>query len=349
MSLSSQRNPNILWIGVDQFRYDTVGANGNEICKTPNMDRIVERGVNFTNAHTPCSLCSPARASMLTGLYAFKHGMGTNCDMYVPLAKEITNPEMLLSNRLSELGYRLGWVGKSHIGMEKGPVDYGFKGMNVPGYGNIRAYPGFKKYIEGNRLNFEVRNTIFANANEKTPIGGLWDGPTESTPAHYLANYTDELIDQFAGGEHPFFLTCQFWGPHLTYLPSREFIGTHDRNMINPWPNFYDDLSTKAAHMRRTRDSHYRLRPTDWNGWREIVGLYYDFTSMIDFEIGRIIDHLEQNGLADDTLVIFTTDHGDMTGKIRIVPLHAILAIDVLDAKPNSKKDDDKEMPHYVG
>ena len=127
MVVTRKQKPNILWIGVDQFRYDTVGANGNAICKTPNMDRIAAAGVNFSNAYSPCSLCSPARASMLTGLYAFKHGMGTNCDMYIPLSTELNNPDMLLHKRLQESGYHLGWVGKSHIGTEKGPVDYGFE------------------------------------------------------------------------------------------------------------------------------------------------------------------------------------------------------------------------------
>ena len=117
--------PNILWIGLDQLRFDAPGCNGNPICWTPTIDRLASQGVNFTNAYTTCCLCTPARASMLTGLFAFKHGMGTNCDLYHALARELPHPEMLLHTRLQKLGYRCGFVGKWHVGTEKGPVEIG--------------------------------------------------------------------------------------------------------------------------------------------------------------------------------------------------------------------------------
>ena len=126
------RKPNILWIGFDQVRYDTIGANGNKICSTPNLDRLAAESINFSRAYTSCSLCSPARASMFTGQYAFKHGMGTNCDMYHSLSRELARPEELLHHRFLEAGYRCGFVGKWHIGTDKGPGDFGFDGMNLP-------------------------------------------------------------------------------------------------------------------------------------------------------------------------------------------------------------------------
>lgn len=307
--------PNILWIGLDQLRHDTPGCNGNTVCRTPTIDRLASQGVSFANAYTTCCLCSPARASMLTGLFAFKHGMGTNCDLYHALASELPHPEMLLHRRLQEVGYRCGFVGKWHVGTTKGPGDYGFEGMSLPGYGDIVHDKGFLDYLKSKGLSFgTVKNPIFGNPHNKTLLGGIWNGPTESTPSHYVADYTIDLLKQYAADKKPFFVNCQFWGPHPPYLPSPEYAGRHDRNAIKPWVNLDDDLEGKPAGVRRFREGFYRSLPKDWTGWRELVGLYYDYMSMIDQEIGRILEQLDHLGLADNTIVIVTADHGDMNG-----------------------------------
>ena len=305
--------PNILWIGVDQLRFDTPGCNGNSICRTPGIDRLAAGGMNFTNAYTPSSLCTPARASMFTGRFAFTHGMGTNCDMYHSLARELPDPDTLLHLQLRKAGYRCGYVGKWHVGAEKGPVDCGFEGMNVAGYGSIRAEAEFKDYLAAGGLEYSIRNPIYINAERKMMIGGVWDGPVESTPPHYLADRTIDMMAEYAAAGGPFFLTCQFWGPHAPHLPAGRFAGMHDRGAIWPWANFEDSFEGKPAFIRRMRDCFFRPDRKGWDDWREMVGLYYDFTAMIDDEIGRIMDKLYELGIADSTIVVFTTDHGDMT------------------------------------
>lgn len=307
--------PNILWIGVDQMRADTLGCNGNPVCQTPNLGRLADQGVNFSRAYTPCSLCSPARASMLTGLYAFHHGMGTNCDMYHSMAPELPRPEQLLHRRLKDLGYRLGYTGKWHVGTDLGPLDYGFEGMNLPGYGDLKQDPGYRRYLRDNDLSYgPPAKPIFGNPGQKTLLGARWNGPQESTPTYYLANYAINQLEEYAVGDQPFFLTCQFWAPHTPYLPSPEFSGLHDREAIQPWINFQDDYAGKPESIRRFRSDFYRSLPEDWPVWQELVGLYYDYTALVDAQIGRIMDRLEQLGLNEDTLVTFTSDHGDMTG-----------------------------------
>ncbi len=307
--------PNILWIGVDQMRFDTPGCNGNRLCRTPNIDRLAGQGVNFTNARTTCCLCSPARASMYTGRFAFRHGMGTNCDLYHSLARDLPEPDMLLHRRLAELGYRCGFAGKWHVGARLGPADYGFAGMSLPGYGDVKGTPAYEQYLSQAGLSYgAVKEPIFGNPGNKTLLAGKWDGPTASTPSHYLANYTMDMLEQFAGSKDPFLMICQFWGPHSPHLPSPEFAGMHDRAAIEPWVNFIDDYRDKPAGLRRFRSDFYRALPGDWAGWREIVGLYYDYAAMIDAQIGRILDRLERLGLAENTLVVFESDHGDMLG-----------------------------------
>ena len=307
--------PNVLFICVDQLRYDTLGCNGNQICQTPHLDKLAAEGVRFTRAYTPCSLCSPARASIFTGRYAFSHGMGTNCDLYHSLAAELTHPEMLLHTKLLDAGYRCGFQGKWHVGTKLGPCDYGFEGMNLGGYGNIRKDAGYIEYLASNSLTVDsVKQPIYTNPNNQTLCAGIWGGSTQSTPAYYLTEKTIEMLGDYSQTDQPFFLTCQFWGPHMPCLPTPEYYGRHDRADIKPWPNFRDDFTNKPDRLKRERRDFYRALPENWDGWQEIVGCYYDFMTMIDDQIGRILQKLDELQLSQNTVVIFTTDHGDMTG-----------------------------------
>ena len=297
------------------MRADTAGCYGNPLCETPNINRLADEGVLFENAYTPCSLCTPARASMLTGLFAFTHGMGTNCDMYHALAADLPNPDRLLHHRLQPLDYRCGYTGKWHVGTVYGPGNYGFEGMSVPGYGDLKRDDGYQIYLRANALQYgQLIDPIFGNANEKTLLGGIWNGSLESTTTHYLTNYTLDLLDELAADTRPFFLTCQYWAPHPPYIPSPEFTGRHDRTQILPWGNYDDDLRGKPAAMRRRQTQFYRQLPQDWDAWRELVGLCYDYTALVDFQIGRLLTRLDELGLAHNTIVIFTSDHGDMAG-----------------------------------
>ena len=305
---------NILFICVDQMRYDTMGYTGNPVCSTPVLDELAAGGCAFSQARTPCSLCTPARASIFTGDYAFAHGMGTNCDMYHALAAELKDPGRLLHTSLLDEGYRCGYIGKWHVGKDLGPGDYGFEGMNMPGYGDIIHDPDFIGYREEHGFTYSLEDCIYGNENNQTLLAGCWDGPTESTPSHYLADRTIDLMEEYAEKDEQFFLTCQFWGPHMPHLPSKEYYRRHDRTKIEQWMNADDDWKNKPGIVRRLGTDFYRKAPVNDAQWSELIGCYYDFTSMIDFEIGRIIDSLHRLGLDMNTLICFTSDHGDMTG-----------------------------------
>lgn len=307
--------PNILWIGVDQMRQDTAGCYGNEICRTPHIDRLAAEGTVFDRAYTTCPLCTPARASMFTGKYAFHHGMGTNCDMYHSLAAELPDPNLLLHRLLLERGYRCGYAGKWHVGTKLGPGDYGFEGLSLPGYGDLKKTQAYKDYLRRHGWSpGPVADAVYGNGAEHTLLAGKWNGPPESSPVHFLTEYTLDLMDRLAGSGRPFFLTCQFWGPHPPYMPADGFYGMHDRSAIEPWINFRDDYRGKPESVRRFRPNFYRTLPDRWEEWRELVGRYYDYTAMIDAQIGRLIARLEQLGIAGDTLIVLTSDHGDMNG-----------------------------------
>ena len=305
---------NLLFIGVDQLRHDVVGPGKTVPTDTPNLDRLIADGVSFERAYATCPLCTPSRASMFTGDYAFRHGMGTNCDMYHALGTELAEPDRLLHKDLQRIGYECGFVGKWHVGVRNTPADYGFQGDVSAGYGNLTKTEAFKRYLANNDLSYTVEPTLFFNPDHQTMAAGRWRGPVESTPCYFQTLQAIEMLDRFSLSEDPFFLTLQYWDPHGPHLIPDEFWQHTDRSTLSVWDNFSDDLASKPARVRRERDDFYRNRPRTEAELIEYIGLYCDHVAFLDSQIGRLMDHLRASGLIDNTLIVFTSDHGDMTG-----------------------------------
>jgi len=305
---------NLLFIGVDQLRHDVVGPDKTVPAKTPNMDALIAGGAAFTRAYATCPLCTPARASMLTGDYAFRHGMGTNCDMYHALGRELAEPDRLLHRDLQRAGYQCGFVGKWHVGVEKTPGDYGFLGDASAGYGNLTRTQGFQDHLAQNGLRYVVEPTLYFNPDQQTLAAGRWRGPVESTPCYYQTSQAIEMLGDLSSSDAPFFMSLQYWDPHGPHLIPDEFWKHTDRDSLSAWDNFHDDLSGKPARVKRERDDFYRCRPRSEAEVIEYIGLYCDHVALLDSQIGRLMDYLHQSGLIEDTLIVFTSDHGDMTG-----------------------------------
>ncbi|MEM6384402.1 MAG: sulfatase-like hydrolase/transferase [Pseudomonadota bacterium] len=305
---------NILLIGVDQMRSDVAGPGKTVPAQTPALDALYADSASFTRAYSTCPLCSPARASMFTGDYAFRHGMGTNCDMYHSLATELHDPSRLLHHVFREAGYRTGFIGKWHVGTKKGPGAFGFEGMDLAGYGSVTQTPEFQAYLASAGLKYSVRPTVFLNPDQQTMLAGDWLGSVASTPSYYLTERTIALLSDYAERDEPFFATVQYWDPHQPHLVAHEYRGVTDRSAIEAWPNFADDLMAKPRRVSRERDDFYRLHPRTEAELIAYIGHYCDHMAMLDAQIGRLLDWLDTSGLADGTLVVFTSDHGDMTG-----------------------------------
>ncbi|RYH07868.1 sulfatase-like hydrolase/transferase [Tropicimonas sp. IMCC6043] len=305
---------NVLFIGVDQMRSDVAGPEKTVPALTPHLDRLHAESARFTRAYSPCPLCSPARASIFTGDYAFRHGMGTNCDMYHSLSTELADPSRLLHHPLLDAGYRCGFIGKWHVGTTLGPGAFGFEGMDLAGYGNVTRSRGFLDYLKRNGLDYTVEPTTYFNPDEQTMAAGRWHGPVESTPSYYLTEETIGLLSEFKASGAPFFATVQYWDPHQPHLVADAFHGITDRSTLSPWYNFADDLMSKPRRVKRERDDFYRLHPRTENDLIEYIGQYCDHMAMLDAQIGRLLAWLDESGLSEDTLVVFTSDHGDMTG-----------------------------------
>ena len=304
---------NIVLIFTDQHRCDAVGAYGAPVCRTPNIDRIAERGVTFDRAYTTCSVCSPARGTIMTGQYPHTHKVTTN--IYGPGCKmsEFQLAPNILSEQLRQAGYNLGYAGKWHLGSKTLPKHFGFEGQNFPGHGGGGfRYPEYNEYLKSNGLSYEIEERTINTGHR----GGVIKGPIEATVPYYLAQTSMELLDRFTKdckqGGKPFFLWCNFWGPHPPYYSTREYVDMYKDVPIPEHGNFRDDKKNKPAVHRMVMRPDCADQP--WEFWQERIRLSNAFTTMIDDQIGRMLDHVAELGLDDDTLIIFTADHGDSLG-----------------------------------
>jgi arylsulfatase A-like enzyme len=234
----------------------------------------------------------------------------------------IDKPE-LLSRQMEKLNYQLGYTGKWHLGgamseeyytfMDKGksslPQDIGFEGMNVPGHGDGGYIASeYTNYLKENGLTLKVEQTDRAGL-----IGrhGIIEGDEKVTVPYFLANHTMEMMDQFSEKQEPFFITHNFWGPHEPYFVPQKYYDLYKDVEIPAWENYDWESEDPGAPWRS------KVNPggqTPWAVWEEVLRHYYAFATLIDEQIGRMIAHLESKGLMENTIIIFTSDHGETIG-----------------------------------
>ena len=274
--------PNIVFILADDMGYGDIGAyNPNSRIPTPNLDRLANEGIHFTDAHSGGSLCHPSRYTLMTGQYSFR--VDTSPWRTQPIIAEgrVTLPSLLRST-----GYHTAMVGKWHLGFKEegydkpfhgGPYDRGFDS-----YFGIRASTDIPPYFYiRNRDADEPSNWIEKNGPGEgefwTPIQGEFWREGGIAPGlkliDVLPRFTDEavkVIDTHADkdGDQPLFLYLAYPAPHTPWLPTEEYLGT-----------------SKA-------------------------GMYGDFTVMVDAMVGKVLQALEDNGMKDNTLVLFSSDNG---------------------------------------
>jgi len=314
--------PNILLILTDQHRLSAVGCCGETPCRTPNIDRLARAGVRFENAFTVCPVCSPARGTIMTGLYPHAHGICSNVHNQGCNVPELPDGPDLLSRRLEAAGYSLGYSGKWHLGTDSArhysapntpclPRDVGFEGQNFPGHGGGGFnYPEYQQYLAGNGFEHEVLD--WDEKAKRIWPSGVLAGPTESTVPYFLAGNTISMVDAFRSRPKPWFIWHNFWGPHGPYYAPREYVEMYRDVEVPPWPNYeWDSRGTPGPHHAKIHPFKEKL---SWEDWATAIRYYYAFTTLIDEQIGRIAAHLEATGQLENTVIVFTSDHGETLG-----------------------------------
>jgi len=311
---------NILLFFADQHRQDCCGCYGNSVVQTPNIDRMARNGIKFNNAYTPAPVCTPARTSLQSGLWPHNHRLIFNTGNYrTKGGLNEPDPETrFFSESLRNKGWQLAHIGKWHIGTEENkPSARGYDELPYyPGYGYPSRHEHYVEYLK--KQGVSGFNLL---SEKRDPTGyrqysGLQEGPQSASIPAYLASQTIEVINRFTENNSPFFIACNFWGPHAPYNITKEHYEMYRNAKIDVWPNFDCDLSDKPGVIRR----YGEYWKTGWfteENLPELIGEYYGYISLIDEEIGRILKTLGETGELDKTLIIFTADHGSSVGSYR--------------------------------
>ena len=319
LSADTERRPNVLLVVSDQLHHRAIRCAGNGIIQTPNIDKLARQGSRFENALCPTPFCSPTRASLITGMFPHQHGVIRNLRRNDPGL----NPDLPTTEQaLIDAGYVARQLGKWHLGDKTRVAAY----AEDPEL-NYRDY--FRPIAEGmppppqgprNRVGRPIYSTEAvkqANARyegERGPANswiGRTDVPVDQTEEAWIADRTIKTLGELAG--KPFFLTVSFPAPHALWAINEPHYSLHDRQRI-PLPSNRDSVLDVE---RRTAAWRFGTLLGE-DGMREYLGVYYGMVSMMDANLGRILDELDRMGEADNTLVVFTSDHGDMQGGHRM-------------------------------
>ena len=291
--------PNIVLFLTDQLRRDTLGCYGNEICQTPNLDRLAEEGIRFDQAYTTSPVCSPARASLMSGLYPHNNGVMVNTHIAPAWSRGLSTDVPTFSRLLKDAGYMLDYAGKWHVHQDIRPEEFGFDRYDASGGERGEIVPGSELTVEFPRSCFPVAGTSSLSEEEyktwKVTANGI------------------EMMRERAGGDSPFFLRIDVTAPHFANVVPEPYASMYDPETIPPWPNFDETFEGKpAAHLRKHQE--WNLGDKDWSWWQKVIAKYYADVSLIDKCGGRVRDAIRDCEIENNTIFLFSTDHGDATG-----------------------------------
>jgi arylsulfatase A-like enzyme len=316
-----KRKPNILWIVADHQVHATRPPGFDDF---PLQRKLAQLGTEFTRAYSVLPICSPARASMLTGLYPHAHGLTENDGRFG--GREGLEPdEWMIHHPLREVGYRCGWFGKWHVDNRHSALDYGFEGFSLAGYGYPYASEAYREYLRRKGLQDPLAEVLIRNESklsEGSEINLIEDtawyecvsgvarlkGPVAAHEAYFVTDLASQWLD--AVGDEPCFLRVDPWGPHPPYLLGDTFLGMLDESDIQLPPNFHSDLRQRPDHHGKYRDYWHRTVGLDEEQWRKQYQHALEHVILVETALAELLEHVD----LDNTLVIFNSDHGDAVG-----------------------------------
>ncbi len=314
----AKAHPNILFIMTDQHRWDCVGANGNQLIRTPNFDRLASEGANFTHAFVNAPVCVPSRASFFTGRYPHSHKNRVN---YTPLDRR----EILMQSRLREAGYVTASVGKLHLYpptvAEAQRTGFDFVELH-DGVSPLDRFSDYVRWRERNDPNANINYRSYAkNIPEgRNPFRAAIDD--EYTDTTWVGQRTRHYIEVLANSDKPFFLYSSFWKPHSPFGVPVPFDSMYDDVTIPlPEPQTLEDIRRLPLPLRLLILRGRPVYDIDRTRLEWMLRSYYGSISHVDREVGLILATLQETGQADNTIVVFSSDHGDqllehgLTGK----------------------------------
>ncbi len=315
-SAPTERRPNIVFIITDQQRFDTIAALGYNYVDTPNLDRLVHEGTTFTRTYVSAPSCSPSRSSLFTGVYPHTLGVLRNEDLWQHSWVEM----------LAAAGYRCVNIGKMHTAPWETPLGFHERTVvenkdrdhpNVPFY-----HDQWDKALWSHGLRKPTRTVHREEADYRERLGAFeWKLPDNLHSDSFVAANARWWLETYPGDE-PFFLQVGFPGPHPPYDPVARHLDAY-RDRAVPLPvRTPDDLENQPAALKELRQHHqdndhdsvvHLADPTDEQSRRQRRHYFANITQ-IDEQIGLLIETLTARGSLDNTVIIFTSDHGDCLG-----------------------------------
>jgi arylsulfatase A-like enzyme len=278
---SENKPPNVLIIQTDQHRGTIMGCAGHNQVRTPNLDKLASEGIRFTNCISGGPVCSPFRATFQTGLYCHKHGVDRN---NTPLDPE----HRTIGEEFTKGGYATGYIGKWHLGGLKPKDSPG--GFIEPGE-QRQGWHDWNGYERGHEY-FKVWK--FNEHGEKVRVKGYdWEPSWHTDMALSFAKKHSQQ-------HKPWCYYLSYGPPHLPLQCPKKYLDVYDLNKII-----------------LPRDLENTLNREDLSAIRKIYHVYYAQVTAVDYEIGRLMKGLKALGLDDNTIVLYTSDHGDVLGRHR--------------------------------
>ncbi len=267
--IQKPEQPNVIFILTDQWRASALGYAGNDIVQTPQLDKFAESAVNFTNAVSVLPVCTPYRASLMTGRYPTSTGMFIN-DLYLP------SEELCMAEIFNEAGYNTAYLGKWHLD------GHGRKDFVAP-----ERRQGWK-FWKGSECDHHYPKEHYYD-NKDTTLR-YWEGYSTYAIADEAKNY----IQQHANDQQPFCLFVSIATPHFPHNTApKEFMKMYPKEKLKLPDNVPDDMK-------------------EW-AYKELQG-YYAHCTATDKAIGEIIEETKELGIYDNSVIVFTSDHGEMMG-----------------------------------
>jgi arylsulfatase A-like enzyme len=340
-----RKKPNVILITTDQQRKDSLGCYGSEFVHTPNLDKMADQGVLFDRAYCTNPVCTPSRASIFTGSYASHHG-AWNIGMNVP------NHLPFLSECYKEGGYKTQLIGKAHFNGYNSRPDKSnepdtdwethFRNFHGPYYGfdkveltvahtlgGIKGHYGLWVKDQSGKTEFK------SDRKAERAFGGEaydWELPMELHNNRWIVERTKAFLQENQEAEQPFFLSIGFQDPHHPHAVPKERVNEIDPEKI-PLPIYNEgELENKPPHFRTVREGQWNddeMKGSYWMSgqgsgfdYRGVIdedarrgkAYYYKMVEMIDEAMGDISNLLDEMGIAENTIVVFTSDHGELLG-----------------------------------
>jgi arylsulfatase A-like enzyme len=299
----NRRQPNILIIIPDHARADSLNLENQ--CLTPNLDQLASEGVQFTRCYTPTGMCSPARASIMTGTYASTHGLWdcthTQRKEWVDVSPRLTQ----WAQRLSESGCQTGYFGKWHASQNKYLEGFGWQEYEIKDSTIMKG-----KYIKGTEV-------ISCKTGYKDYLLAAVRHDIKDIPHHPAFDLGIDFIQRHSSKDKPFCCCVSTREPGEN-IPPKKYIDMYDVNKTKLSQTLRDDLKGKSEILHRMQAVWKDLNDSDW---RKITTCNFAEMTFIDSEIGRILQTLHDTGCYENTIVIYMSDHGQMLGAHGLVGL----------------------------